>query len=155
MAVAWIFHFVWWNSKKKTVIGQILFSDVTLTEITNYIEKKFGISVTRKVITRVAKTILSDINYINRFSRGVPPEKIPKMILEYKQGASSSELAKKYDLSFHAILRCLKKHRVPTHGYGDLNKTKITPPQEFTPNLAKFIALIMTERLSWQARSLY
>ena len=130
---------------KRMVEGQILFSDKNITAICNDINEKFEISVTRKVVSRVAKMILSNKNYLERFSRGLLPEEIPEVIQKYKQGASSAELAKEYNVAVMTIFRRLKEYGVHSHGFGDLHKTKIIAPQEFTPDLAKFIALIMTE----------
>jgi hypothetical protein len=52
---------------KKAAEGCIIFSDESLTKISNYFKKKFDITISRDTIGRFAKKILSKKEYLKRF----------------------------------------------------------------------------------------
>ncbi|NVM28136.1 MAG: hypothetical protein HWN65_04775 [Candidatus Helarchaeota archaeon] len=133
---------------EKAAVSQILFSDKSVRDITRYINKKFEISASNNAVKAFAIKIIHKKECSKRFNptgRKILPKQITKIIHKYNKGASQNELAKEYNVSQSVIHECLKKEGVEPHGHGDWNKTEITPPQEFTPDLAKLIALIMTE----------
>lgn len=136
------------NLVKKEIVSQIIFSDKSIRSIRRYINQKFILSVSANAIKTFAIEQIEEQNYLKRFKhspRKIKPRQILEIVHKYQEGASERELAKEYNVSQKLIHLHLKRQEVEPHGYADWRKVEIKTPQEFTPDLAKFIALMVTE----------